>query len=156
MSNVLYVNNLEKQIAAQKQLIAEQNRLNKERQEWALHTNEVIRSLNQQLAGAIAACKQKDEALKWLMDWQVKHVDVWDNPAFDNAEEALATQPDDDALVAWLGEPVAWKHDNPKRHDAITDSVKELLQRANSEYMHRPIDKTEHYTIPLYAPKGMK
>lgn len=50
MSNVLYVQNLEKQIAAQKQLIAEQNRLNKERQEWALHTSEVIRSLNQQLA----------------------------------------------------------------------------------------------------------
>jgi len=50
MSNVLYVQNLEKQIAGQKQLIAEQNRLNKERQEWALHTSEVIRSLNQQLA----------------------------------------------------------------------------------------------------------
>ena len=58
----------------------------------------LIESLRQQLAASIAACKQKDEALKWLMDWQVKHVDVWDNPAFDNAEEALTIQPDDSAL----------------------------------------------------------
>ncbi len=27
-----------------------------------------IESLHQQLAAALAACKQKDEALKWLMD----------------------------------------------------------------------------------------
>lgn len=154
MSNVLYVQNLEKQIAGQKQLIAEQNRLNKERQEWALHTSEVIRSLNQQLSATIAACKLKDEALQncegmldELRDYPITH---------DAIIEALAIQPDDSVLKAWLGEPVAWKHDDPKRHDAITDSVKELLHRANSEYMHRPIDKTEHYTIPLYSPKGLK
>ena len=58
----------------------------------------LITELRQQLAAALAVCKQKDEALKWLMDWQVKHVDVWDNPAFDNAEEALTIQPDDSAL----------------------------------------------------------
>ena len=62
----------------------------------------LIESLRQKLAAALAVCKQKDEALKWLMDWQVKHVDVWDNPAFDNAEEALTIQPDDSALKAWL------------------------------------------------------
>ena len=55
--NILYVNSLEannkelaRQLASANVLIAEQNKLAKERQEWALHTNEVIRSLNQQLA----------------------------------------------------------------------------------------------------------
>ena len=95
--------------------------------------------LRAELAAALAACKAKDEAILQ-----------------ENYSLALSFQPDDSALKAWLGEPVAWKHDDPKRHDAITDSVKELLQRANSEYMHRPIDKTEHYTIPLYSPKGLK
>lgn len=54
--NVLYVNSLEannkelaRQLASANVLIAEQNKLAKERQEWALLTNEVIRSLNQQL-----------------------------------------------------------------------------------------------------------
>lgn len=69
--------------------------------------------------------------------------------------KALTIQPDDSALKTWLGEPAAWKHDSPTRHDAITSSVKELLQKANSGYLIRPLDKTEHYTIPLYAPKGL-
>lgn len=58
--NILYVNSLEannkelaRQLASANVLIAEQNKLGKERQEWALHTNEVIRSLNQQLAAEI-------------------------------------------------------------------------------------------------------
>ena len=114
--NILYVNSLEannkelaRQLASANVLIAEQNKLAKERQEWALHTNEVIRSLNQQLSAALAACNQKDEALKWLMDWQVKHVDVWDNPAFDNAEEALAIQPDDmKDVILCHAEPVGY------------------------------------------------
>ena len=144
--NILYVNSLEannkelaRQLTAANVLIAEQNKLAKERQEWALHTNEVIRSLNQQLAGAIAACKQKDEALKWLMDWQVKHVDVWDNPAFDNAEEALALQPDDSALNAWLGEPVAWLEGNPEGLWFVAYSKNDKAPQK-----------------PLYSPKGLK
>lgn len=115
---------------------------------------ENIAILERKTAQAVAACKLKDEALQncegmldELRDYPITH---------DAIIEALAIQPDDSALKAWLGEPVAWKHDDPKRHDAITDSVKELLHRANSEYMHRPIDKTEHYTIPLYSPKGLK
>jgi len=45
----------------------------------------------------------------------------------------------------------------PNSQKILTQArLKELLQRANSEYMHRPIDKTEHYTIPLYSPKGLK
>lgn len=82
--------------------------------------------------------------------------EMYAKEAHDAIIEALALQPDDSALKAWLGEPVAWKHDDPNRHDAITDTVKELLQQVNAEYMHRPIDKTEHYTIPLYSPKGLK
>ena len=98
---------------------------------------EEIESLRQQLAAALAVCKQKDEALKWLMDWQVKHVDVWDNPAFDNAEEALAIQPDDSALKAWLGEPVG-----------IIEFGGFWLNENNEV-------KVQDGT-PLYAPKGMK
>lgn len=115
----------------------------------------LIESLRQQLAAAIAACKLKDAAIKDLLEFAT-YSTCGKAHAVEAAKEALAIQPDDSALKAWLGEPVAWKHDDPKRHDAITDSVKELLHRANSEYMHRPVDKTEHYTIPLYSPKGLK
>lgn len=124
------------------------------RTDLTMTMSEVIIDQKKQLAAVIAACKLKDEALQncegmldELRDYPITH---------DAIIEALAIQPDDSVLKAWLGEPVAWKHDDPKRHDAITDSVKELLRRANSEYMHRPIDKTEHYTIPLYSPKGLK
>ena len=49
---------LRQQLAGNKQLIDEQNRLLKERQEWALHTNEMIRGLRKQLA---AVAKERDE-----------------------------------------------------------------------------------------------
>jgi len=118
---------------------------------------ENIAILERKTAQAVAACKLKDEALEGLIDTMDLRLDDDDlSLETRTAFEALAIQPDDSVLKAWLGEPVAWKHDDPKRHDAITDSVKELLHRANSEYMHRPIDKTEHYTIPLYSPKGLK
>ena len=133
-----------------------------------------VKGLEQQLSAALAACKLKDEALResgrlyctmigndfinqpsmFERSVVAKYVRGWfrhNQPSM--VKNALTVQPDDSALRAWLGGPVAWKHDDPKRHDAITDSVKELLHRANSEYMHRPIDKTEHYTIPLYSPK---
>jgi len=116
-----------------------------ERENHAL--NEKYESLRQQLAAALAACKLKDSILERLI--------AGDKPYMSEYQQALALQPDDSALKAWLGEPVAWKHDSPTRHDAITSSVKELLQKANSGYLIRPLDKTEHYTIPLYAPKGL-
>lgn len=108
----------------------------------------LIESLRQQLAAALAACKQKDEALKWLMDWQVKHVHVWDNPAFDNAEEALTIQPDDSALKAWIGEPVAWLHENRPEADVITDAVKNVWTGV-------VVGKDSVYSIPLYSLKGL-
>lgn len=45
-------------------------------------------------------------------------------------------------------EPVAWMHN--QRVDCIHNEVKELLKRAGG-HLHRPLDKTENYTIPLYT-----
>ena len=143
MSNVLYVNNLEKQIAAKNQLIAEQN---------------------QQLAAAHAACKVKDAALKELRRAIGDHYapndcyatgpvtgndyrDLVECPACSASahyDEALAIQPDDSALKAWLGEPVAiiGKHGHPKHISAIP-SIEE-------NRLYGPFE-------PLYAkPKGLK
>ncbi|MBI8577056.1 hypothetical protein JEZ46_31400, partial [Pseudomonas aeruginosa] len=49
-------------------------------------------------------------------------------------------------------EPVAWMHDQPNRVDVIHRDVKDLLQRVpgSSRGIHRPLDVSEHYTIPLY------
>lgn len=56
----------------------------------------------------------------------------------------------DEALAQ---EPVAYLHN--KRADVIHTSVKSLLSdfavNYGPESMLRPIDKSEHYTIPLYA-----
>ncbi|HFI2220132.1 TPA: hypothetical protein ACHY14_000795 [Pseudomonas aeruginosa] len=51
-------------------------------------------------------------------------------------------------------EPVAWMHDQPNRVDVIHRDVKELLQRVpgSNRGIYRPLDVSEHYTIPLYAP----
>ena len=49
--------------------------------------------------------------------------------------------------------PVAWMHNLPGRVDVIHTEVKNLLARQAVEShqgFHRPLDKTEHYTIPLY------
>ncbi len=50
-------------------------------------------------------------------------------------------------------EVVAWMHDQPNRVDVIHRDVKELLQRVpgSNRGIHRPLDVSEHYTIPLYA-----
>ncbi|HHK5044496.1 TPA: hypothetical protein ACQT02_002556 [Pseudomonas aeruginosa] len=50
-------------------------------------------------------------------------------------------------------QPVTWMHDQPNRVDVIHRDVKDLLQRVpgSSRGIHRPLDVSEHYTIPLYA-----
>ena len=50
-------------------------------------------------------------------------------------------------------EPVAWMHDDPKRVDVIRESVRKLLRDSadSAGHLHRPLDKSERYTIPLYA-----
>lgn len=49
--------------------------------------------------------------------------------------------------------PVAWLHDDPNRVDVIHTKVKDLLVKSRDAagHLHRPLDKSEHYTIPLYA-----
>ena len=65
-----------------------------------------------QIAAAVAACKQKD---------------------------ALAIQPDDSALKAWLDEPVAWMNVDP---------------RGGALFFRN--DVCHVASTPLYAPKGLK
>ncbi len=64
----------------------------------------------------------------------------------DNAEPVTA-QP------AASAEPVAWMHDEPGRVDVIHTAVKKLLHDSHEAagYLHRPLDKSGRYTIPLYA-----
>lgn len=132
------------QLAAANGLIAEQNKLGKERQEWALHTSEVIRSLNQQLAAALAVCKLKDEALSKIEYLESDNGSILSAGGCSSvATEALAIQPDDSALNVWIGEPVAimGSHGHPK-HISYIPGIQE-------EKLYGP-------WIPLYAPKGMK
>jgi hypothetical protein len=84
--------------------------------------------------------------------------DVWESIkayADVHARAALeATPPADAALAdARAKKPVAYMHN--KRADVIHTSVKSLLSdfavNSGPESMLRPIDKSEHYTIPLYA-----
>lgn len=103
-----------------------------------------IESLRQQLAEALAACKLKDEALRFIYDNS--------KDSFTSGKvlrEALAIQPDDSALKAWIGEPVAWLHENRPEADVITDAVKNVWTGV-------VVGKDSVYSIPLYAPKGLK
>ena len=99
--NVLYVNSLEannkelaRQLASANVLIAEQNKLGKERQEWALHTSEVIRSLNQQLAAALADAETAwAQAHRLALELECLIMDTKDNATvskwWDSAFEAI-------------------------------------------------------------------
>lgn len=52
--------------------------------------------------------------------------------------------------------PMAWMHDSPGRVDVIHDTVKKLLHESHeaAAHLHRSLDKSERYTIPLYAAPG--
>ena len=56
-----------------------------------------------------------------------------------------------DAAPTLEAQPVAWMHETPGRVDVIHDEVKKLLSAVATDYLYRPIDKSEKYTIPLYA-----
>jgi len=94
-------------------------------------------TLEQQLAAVLAACKLKDDIMKEISTNATSAFE--DSWCGELADEALAIQPNDTALMAWLGEPVAWT--NPK-HD----------------YFERVTQTTVFgsHTIPLYSPKGLK
>jgi len=103
---------------------------------------EAAKDLEQQLAAALAACKLKDEALNSAIVSTEKDFFV-SLPKW-RVVEALAIQPGDTALKAWLGEPVAWQFsDNCGTH--YTDDRRDWYDAVGIESV-----------TPLYAPKGMK
>jgi len=111
-------------------------------QEQLADAQKEIEFLRQQLADsqkreaeAIAACKLKDEALRDLLDDQKDQENIYD------AFFALDVQPDDSALKAWLGEPIAWMHYNTQG---------ELLIATKKPSWD------ESVWPPLYHPKGLK
>ena len=101
----------------------------------------LIDSLQQQLAAALAAIKSKDAALQSAISAH--------GYGSGDLHDALAIQPDDSALKAWIGEPVAWLHENRPEADVITDAVKNVWTGV-------VVGKDSGYSIPLYAPKGLK
>jgi len=107
----------------------------------------------QQLAAALAACRLKDEALVLA-----GAANAWQNfgecRAFtkeripsprevdDTIKSALTIQPDDAALMAWLGDPIG----EVKKH---TGSLKDMAIIVWS--CDQPAEGTK-----LYSPKGLK
>lgn len=83
--------------------------------------------LRTELVKALAACKAKDEAILQ-----------------ENYSLALSFQPDDSALKAWLGAPVAWEFtDAFGTH--YTDDQRDWMDTPGIESVTR-----------LYSPKGLK
>ena len=55
---------------------------------------EELRKANERIERQAEAIRQLREALDELMEWQVKNVKKWHNPAYDNAHKALAATED--------------------------------------------------------------
>lgn len=120
-------------------------RINAERAAEALaacgYECDELDGMKQQLAAALAACKQKDEGLRTSLyaggvtREERKYV----------IEAALNIQPDTAALEAWLGEPVAIRYEDARGHYRYRGFVRGF----DTEYpMLNPIS--------LYAkPKGL-
>lgn len=104
------------------------------RTDLTMTMSEVIIEQKKQLAAALAAIKIKDAALQSAISAH----------GYESGDlhDALAIQPDDTALKAWLWEPVAimGSHGHPK-HTSYILGIQE-------EKLYGP-------WIPLYAPKGM-
>jgi len=99
----------------------------------------LIESLCQQLSAALAACKLKDDALERIASINLAEYILPEDFAFRvlQVRKALAIQPDDDALKAWIGEPVAWM---------ITYDGKCMGF----------VPTEEANTVAAYSPKGLK
>ncbi len=95
----------------------------------------------QQLSAALAVCKLKDAAIKDLLEFAT-YSTCGKAHAVEAAKEALAIQPDDSALKAWLGEPIG----EVKKH---TGSLKDMAIIVWSG--EQPAEGTK-----LYSPKGLK
>jgi len=98
---------------------------------YCLAAADEIESLRQQLAAALAAIKIKNHTLEWLSVKSHTRLQRL------RATQALAIQPDDDALKAWIGEPVAWM---------ITYDGKCMGF----------VPTEEANTVAVYSPKGLK
>lgn len=98
----------------------------------------LIESLRQQLSAALAACKLKDDALERIASINLAEYILPGDFAFRvlQVRKALAIQPDD-ALKAWIGEPVAWM---------ITYDGKCMGF----------VPTEEANTVAVYSPKGLK
>lgn len=114
-----------------------------------------IESLRQQLAAALAACKLKDvtleaahNGLRWWMDAFPLHVTEADNEEMLKLVKALTIQPDDAALKAWLGEPVAYADPLDIAKDGNWDTF--IVKHASE------CNDTLRFKAPLYSPKGLK
>lgn len=93
--------------------------------------------LRAELLNALAACKAKDEALNTIVTV------FYPKGIWKQAREALAIQPDDSALKAWLGEPVAWE---------FTDAFGTHYTDDRRDWMDTPGIES---VTPLYSPKGL-
>ena len=132
-----------------------------------------IRLLDQ-LAAAIAACKQKDDALEKIRghiglynlfscvgsdSYDPECADLNVGKCREIAIEALAIQPDDSALKTWIGEPAGYK-----RLWALNGEVPAKERRENGRlawpYKFKLLPVTEGKClpddVPLYSPKGLK
>ena len=87
-----------------------------------------IAQLRAELVKALAACKMKDETLQELDQLIPVGATI----------AALAVQPDDAALKAWLGEPVATA----------------MINQHGTRWMHWKADLAHGKN--LYSPKGLK
>jgi hypothetical protein len=105
----------------------------------------VNRRLRAELAAALAACKAKDEALasEVTITTPSGKVTVPICVLSAAANEALAIQPDDAALKAWLGEPVAW-----------ADTYGNVIRNSTKEFSRNAM--TNAFSVPLYSPKLLK
>ncbi len=144
--NILYVNSLEasnkelaRQLASCQAALADTEALE-------IGTGERLAKVEKQLAAAIAACKLKDEALE---SWGSMKTTEW----LRIAAKALAIQPDDSTLRAWLGEPVAWRtFDGEGGYDFRSyDDNEDYRSKWDAR---NPNHKS--WVELLYSPKGLK
>lgn len=100
--------------------------------------------LRAELAASLAACKAKDAAIREARNWNWLDDDAGNIPVTEDIQHALLLQPDDSALKAWLGKPVAWEY---------ADAFGTHYTDDRRDWMDTP--GIESVTC-LYSPKGLK
>ena len=101
---------------------------------------ERIAELRAELVNALAACKVKDEALEKACN-RIEEYGFEIGEYWRTGRDALAIQPDDAALKAWLGEPACF----------VTPDGDGWRMRFDPPVSNVPLGWT-----PLYSPKGLK